>query len=145
METKSIQTTRVYYRTFRTTLKDMAKYIKWVVDEMREELDNKGIEITAPPIWQYRGADGNPDTEFDLDICLVANGEGEGFMDLEPCECLAAIHNGAWDKLSATYGVLMNEINNKSLATPTVCREIYHTIDFENIDNNVTEVLMVLN
>ena len=59
-------------------------------------------------------------------------------------EVCPRLHCGAWMEMGRTYQVMMEEIAKKSMGFTGVSREIYINCDFENQQNCVTELQIVL-
>lgn len=148
MEIKTIETQQVYFEKFETTLREIGQYVGNKPAEMANEIENAGLTITGPQIWEYKGADGNPDTKFELNICFPIAGETSTVSSkikiLKHAKFAIATHKGAWENLKHTYCKIMNEIGQKGMNVGSTCREIYHNCDFENQENNITEVQMEL-
>jgi effector-binding domain-containing protein len=49
-------------------------------------------------------------------------------------------HKGAWSDLKFSYEKLIGEIMQNGYKTTNYCREVYHVCDFENEENNITEI-----
>lgn len=150
MEKKKVEKTPVLMYTMKATLATIAEAPGAIPDELVTKANELGLEIAGPQIWQYRNVDGNPNSQFDLDICLPVN-EMKGdpgkfqFEVLPEITCISEIHKGSWSKLSNTYNRLMGEMTRKGIVPGNMSREIYHVCDFENEENCITEVQMLFN
>lgn len=104
-----------------------------------------GFEISGPQYWTYRGADGNPETSFDLEIAVPVSGSGdlpEGFTlgDTDEFACICHTHNGPWSEFTKVYEKLIPEIMATGKTLSGICREVYLQCDMENQNNCVTEL-----
>lgn len=149
METKQVKMTKVIKFSTRATLRDLGKYTGVMPAKLAEKAQALGIACEEPQIWQYTGSDGNPDTEFLLDICVpVSSFSGDpgefSFYELPAISCLSEMHHGAWMDMETTYQKLMEEMWEKSMHFSSISREIYITCDFINQQNCITEVQAVL-
>src|SRR5574344_914416 len=108
METKQVKMTKVIKFSTRATLRDLGKYTGVMPAKLAEKAQALGIACEEPQIWQYTGSDGNPDTEFLLDICVpVSSFSGDpgefSFYELPAISCLSEMHHGAWMDMETTY------------------------------------------
>ena len=145
MTVKEINPINVLCFTQQVTLTGLQQFVGVKARELYHEAVQHNLDIMGPVYWVYYGMDGNPETVFTLDICLpVAGGKDyQGPFDLKQLgafKCLSDWHNGAWRNFPATYGSLFQETGKKQYIPSGQCREIYLHIDFENEENNVTEV-----
>jgi len=146
MKIKTIQSQLVYFKTFETTLKDINQLVGDKPAEIIEEIQMAGLELNGPQIWEYKGADGLPDTKFTLNICVPIK-EGnkvheDSIKTLEEFKCGTDIMNGSWNNFKNAYCKLIGEIMGQKHQLSTTCREIYINCDFENPENNITEIQM---
>jgi effector-binding domain-containing protein len=145
MEIKNLNEITALCFTSKVTLKALQQFVRVKARELYQEAIKKDLEITGPVYWIYQGMDGNPDTEFTLDIAIpVADGNSYSgkfsIKKLEKFKCLSYWHYGSWSALPSAYGQIFQEINSKSLIPTGEFREIYQVIDFTQDTNNVTEV-----
>ena len=145
MEKKKVEKTNVLSYSLSTTLKTIADDCGQVSMDIEQKAKELGLEITGPQIWGYRGVDGNPDTRFNLDICLpVKETKGDPgifkFTQLPEINCLSEMHKGPWNQLSNTYQRMFGEMSRKGMVPTGANREIYLNCDFDNEDNNLTEI-----
>lgn len=145
MEVRKINPITVLAFTANVTLKDLQQFVRVKARELYTEAVQSSLEIAGPVYWVYYGMDGNPQTEFQLEIAIpVFSGENYkgkfGIKRLEPFKCISSEHSGSWGKLPVTYGNLFSEITEKHFIPSGECREIYKHIDFLQEENNLTEV-----
>jgi len=142
MEIKKIKQTKVFGREIKTSLGKIEEHVKVLPESIASEMNQKGFESNGPQIWVYNGADGNPTTEFDLLVGypVAAEAMDVDITALEEFNCATLIHNGAWHKLSESYQKVIGEVMQNGLQMTGECREIYHQVDFENVENNLTEI-----
>lgn len=128
-----------------TNMSGIFKYVRVKARELYKDAADNNLEVTGPVYWIYTGMDGHPDTIFTLDIVLPVTKprEYKGNFKLTATasiKCFSAFHLGNWEKLPVTYGQLFMETAKKNYSPSGVCREVYIHMDFENPDNNITEV-----
>jgi effector-binding domain-containing protein len=133
-----------------TTMAGIFKYVRVKARELYNDAVANNLEITGPVYWIYTGMDGQPNTVFTLDIVIpvtAPKGYNGNFSikTIEPIKYLSAIHNGKWEKLPDTYGQLFMETGIKNYSPTGVCREMYIHMDFDNPNNNITEVQVGIN
>ena len=66
MEIKEVKQTTVFGKQIKTTLKTINEHVKVLPEEILNEINQKGFNIEGPQVWIYNGADGKPETEFEL-------------------------------------------------------------------------------
>jgi len=142
MEIKNVKQTKVFGRVVKTNLKNIYNQVKVVPEQVYFEMNKKGFQSEGPQVWIYYGADGNPETEFDL---LVGYPVADELMDnsitaLGQFKCVTALHSGDWARFKESYDKLIDEVMNKGMQMTGECREVYHQVDFENVENNLTEI-----
>ena len=142
MEIKEVKQTKVFGKEIKTTLKTINEHVKVLPEGILNEINQKGFNIEGPQVWIYNGADGNPETEFDL---LIGFPVAQDKMDvnikaLEDFKCATITHKGCWSKLKETYDKIIGEVMQNGLSMVGECREVYHKVDFENAKNNITEI-----
>ena len=132
-----------------TSLKEISKFVRVKADEVYKKAVNSGYEITGPVYWIYYGMDGNPDTRFNLEIGVPVQQKkstDNGYIcnDIDTMECLTLIHNGSWGSFPQSYALLIGELMKSGRALNGITREIYINIDFDNPNNNITEIQLGL-
>lgn len=149
MEKKKVEKTTVLMVSLQTSLSTLVTDMKDYPSQMMMKAEELGLEITGPQIWNYFGVDGKPETRFNLDICIpisAVNGNpGQFKFDVLPeVTCITELHKGAWAELGNTYQRVFGEMGRKGLVPTGANREIYLQCDFENQENNLTEVQVVV-
>ena len=142
MEIKNVRQTTIYAHEIKTSLKLIGEHVKVLPEKILEEINEKGLTITGPQVWVYNGADGNPDTVFDLTVGFPVNpgNESENVKILESFKCTSIIHKGDWGKFKETYDKIIGDVFKNGHQMTGESREIYHQVDFENTENNLTEI-----
>ncbi len=149
MEIKTINSQLVYFKEFETTLADLGQFVGDTPEQMIKEVEQAGGAVAGPLVWQYDGADGKPDTRFKLTIGVPVAASIDALSanvkTLPEFKSAVVTHEGPWENLGKTYEAVMGEISKSGNTPGTVCREIYHVVDFKNPQNHVTEVQVQLN
>lgn len=150
MEKKTIAAKKVLKYSLQTTLANIKTDPGKIPVEIVQKAEELGIDMAEPQIWQYNGADGKPDTKFQLDICLpvkeIKEEAGKFSFDILPeITCISEIHKGSYATLGNTYCRLFGEISRKGIIPAMVGREEYINCDFENEENNITEIQIIIN
>lgn len=123
----------------------MFVFVRVKARELYRDAAAQNLEVTGPVYWIYTGMDGNPNTVFKLDIVLpVTRPEtytgAFSVTQVDSIKCLFTTHFGSWEKLPETYGMLFREIGQKGYVPTGICREMYVHMDFDNPQNDATEV-----
>jgi len=142
MEIKQVNQTKLFGKEIKTSLKTIGEHVKVLPEDILMQMDKKGFTPEGPQVWVYNGADGNPETVFDL---LVGFPVALEKMDmditaLDEFKCATLIHKGDWSKLGESYCQIIGNVKQNGLQMSGECREVYHQVDFENVDNNITEI-----
>ena len=143
MEIKNINQQKVFCKEFRTTLRDIQQFVAKVPAQLIEEISKEKFEIAGDQIWRYLGGDGDPQTEFTLQIAfpIKANGAtSEQIKDFESFKCFTGMHYGSWSNFGSSYEKIMAELMVAGHQMTGEIREIYHAVDFECEEKNITEI-----
>ena len=144
MEIKTQAPVKVMYTKVKTTLQDIQQYVGKTPMDIKTECDRLGLTTNKVQHWVYYGASMEPNKEFTLQICLEVEGEAKSdkyqFQELPEFKCATTIHNGSWDNFAATYEKFIPTVMSKGHQLTNISREVYLTVDFENPENNVTEI-----
>jgi effector-binding domain-containing protein len=149
MEIKVLPDTYAYFRSVKTTLKEIGTYVGTLPMELIQNAIRKGFKISGPQFWNYTGMDGNPDTAFQLDICIPVENtsdrisENARFIDGFRCACTMV--EGPWSNLQGAYEKLIAEMALQDIYPGVNCREIYHVVDFEHPEKCITEIQLGIN
>lgn len=143
MEIKNIDKQKVYCKEFRTSLKEIQKFVAKVPVQLVAEIQKEQLEVAGEQIWRYIGGDGNPDTEFTLQVAFPikeTEKQHEQIKEFETFKCFTGVHHGSWQNFGKTYEKIMGDLMVAGHQMNGEIREIYHTVDFENEERNVTEI-----
>jgi effector-binding domain-containing protein len=127
------------------TLMELGKYVRVKALEIYTEAVKSNLEITGPIYWIYYGMDGNPETKFKLEIGVPVQqikptSNSFSCKILTEMEFATCIHEGTWDNFPKSYSTLIAELMKSGRRLNSIAREVYINIDFENPDNNITEI-----
>ncbi len=128
-----------------TTLPQLRQYVGHVAKDLYREAARLELTVTGPICWTYYGIDGKPDTVFTLEIALPVQekevvAQGFEWQRMDSFRCVETRLEGSWEQLPQTYAELMNHLKANGLTMINQCRETYVNMDFDNCDNNITEV-----
>lgn len=144
MEIKTHPAMTVLYSTHQTTLGQLNQFVGTVIKDLYAEAVANDILVSGPAYWIYKGMDGQPETIFTLEIALPIQGSVKASRfatkELPAFKTASHLHEKAWTKIPATYAQLMQYVSMNNLRLTGEFREIYWNIDFENPENNLTEV-----
>lgn len=154
MKTKTAPAMTVLAKEVKTTMKNMLTDVGEIPQDIFKHAINNGLHPAGPQYWIYEWNEENPgeESEFNLTVTLPVASFGMEYTanefelrTLKPFKHISETHLGAWDRLKETYGKIMEEMGKQKLIPGKTCREIYVNCDFENPDNNITEVQFELN
>jgi len=132
-----------------TSLIGLGQFVRVKASEIYNEAVKSNLEITGPIYWIYYGMDGYPETNFKLDIGVPVQkskttSNGFSCKTFEKMEFATCIHVGSWEKFPQSYAVLIKEIMDSGRSLNGITREVYINIDFDNPENNLTEIQLGL-
>lgn len=145
MEVKICNPMKVLLFSAETSMVEMIQFVRVKANELYREALACEMEITGPVYWVYKGADGNPQTRFVLEICLpvycTKSYQGSfKLSELPPLKCMHATHYGSWGEMGNIYHHLFDTLFANNHQPNGITREMYVNMDFENPENNVTEI-----
>lgn len=145
-EQKTVPAQPALQFTTRTTLPQLGQYALTVLERLQAEADRLGLGVAGPVQWVYTGADGKPETEFQLDIVLPVAGfsaqQSQEFVltELPPFNCVATEYVGGWDGIPAVYDALIAHVHASGLTMTGVSREVYPTPHETDPAKHLTEI-----
>lgn len=142
MEIKQVKQTKVFGKEIKISLNKIYDHVKVLPESIVADMQQKGFECEGPQIWIYNGADGNPETEFDLLIGFPVSDQSmdHDITALEDFKCATLMHKGDWANFKQSYEKVIGEVMQNGYQMTGECREVYHQVDFENVENNLTEI-----
>jgi effector-binding domain-containing protein len=133
----------LFYRV-ETKVSELVNFLP-VGQALFREAVKDNLSITGPIHWHYFGfIDVNK--PFTLEISLpvaevLDDYDGEfHFKRTESFKCVSMVHEGSWLDMPASYGKLMQFINECQLTPVASNREIYINVDFKDADANTSEI-----
>jgi effector-binding domain-containing protein len=146
MQIKTIAPFTILYFSTRTTLAGLGQFARRIPRELYREAVANDLEVTGPVYWNYYGFSNVPEAPFRLEIALPVAGEkplsGQQFQfrQTEPFTCAALVHEGPWEDIPRTYGVVHQALRLARYKPNGNSREIYIHSDFSQPKNNVVEI-----
>ena len=132
----------VLYSSHKTTLKELSE-LSSISKEVYTDAANHSF-VSGPVYWIYHGSDGNPETEFTLEIAVPIQGffnsKKFSIKELSPFKAVVHRHEGPWEQLGSSYGEIMQYVESNRIPIKDEFREIYLNVDFQRPENNITEV-----
>ena len=133
----------ILYSTHRTTIQELGPLVGTVMKDLYIEA-SKNTVVSGPVYWIYHGADGNPETVFTLEIAVPIQGffnsKKFSIKELAPFKAVVHRHEGPWDQLGMSYEEIMHFVESNRIPIKDEFREIYLNVDFQQPQNNITEV-----
>lgn len=152
MKTKIAPAMTVLSFELKTSLQSMDKDVGEIPKEIYQEAAKANLLPSGPQHWVYKWKSSDPNSEFVLKIALPVALFGNSYSgkkfkleNLESFKCLSTEHIGTWNNLKETYAKVMDKIKHEGLIPGTTNREVYINCDFENTENNITEIQFELN
>lgn len=134
----------VLYSSHRTTIPQLGNFVGAIAKELYAEAAKNNALVSGPQYWIYHGMDGKEDTVFTLEIAMPIQGEikTEKFKvrELPSYKSVAHTHSDSWETMPASYGKILQYIDENKIAMTDECREVYLNVDFVNPKNNLVEI-----
>jgi effector-binding domain-containing protein len=147
---KQIKPINFLFHRAEVTISDLTKQIP-IAKELFKESVRLDLHPSGPIHWHYFDFMGDESKPFILEVCLpvaVIPADYDGkfhFKRTENFKCVSLLHEGGWQEIPKSYGVLMDYIKQHQLNPSGVTRELYINADFVNPEANVTEIQMGVN
>ncbi|SEW21435.1 DJ-1/PfpI family protein [Chitinophaga arvensicola] len=134
-----------FYQRYETNYQGMMALVRTAIREVYLEAAKAGLEVCGAPAWHYHNFDGQPDTIFTLDIGLPVTSvlpvsAPWHCETLPPFNCVSMQHRGQWDKLADTYGSLFAGLQLLNKQPNGYTREQYLRYNFEQPEQNITNI-----
>ncbi len=147
---KEIKPINFLFHRAEVKLSDLINQIP-IAKELFKEAVRLDLHPSGAIHWHYFGFMGDEIKPFTLEVCLpVASitadyDEKFHFKRTENFKCVSLLHEGGWNEIPKSYGVLKGFIQRHQLQPSGVTREIYINVDFVDPAANVTEIQMGIN
>jgi len=115
--------------------------------QIYDDMEQQKLTPLGPMVFVYRGVDGNPDAEFELEITLPVDSEQaretyNGKFELkriEPLRHVETLYTGPVSAMSKEgYEPLFTELSRTGIAPNGQCREVYdHWVSPESEENRI--------
>jgi effector-binding domain-containing protein len=146
MEIKTHPAMKVLYSSHQTTIPQLGNFVGTIAKELYAEAVKSNALVSGPQYWIYQGMDGKDDTVFTLEIAMPIQGDIKTdkfkVKELSSYKSVAYIHSDSWDSMPASYGKILQYIDQNKIAMTDECREVYLNVDFSNPKNNLVEIQM---
>jgi len=127
------------------------KSINFLFHRAEVKIVRLDLHPSGPIHWHYFGFMGDESKPFLLEVCLPVASiptDYDGkfhFKRTENFKCVSLLHEGGWQEIPKSYGILMEYMKQHQLNPSGVTRELYINADFANPESNVTEIQMGIN
>ncbi len=144
---KEVRPINFLFHHTETKISDLVNHIP-IAKELFKESGRLNLYPSGPIHWHYLGFMGDESKPFTLEICLPVASipldyQGDFlFKRTEIFKCVSFIHEGGWNMIPKSYGVILQFIQQQQLQPNGVTRELYINADFVDLDANVTEIQM---
>jgi putative intracellular protease/amidase/effector-binding domain-containing protein len=123
-----------FYRSYRTNIAGLATLARTEAQELYRQAVAAGLELAGAPQWHYYDFNGDPDSDFTLEIGIPVAAPGAApepyaCKTLPAFRCVSMQHSGSWETISATYEKLFAGIWMAGLKTSGHNREYYIQYD----------------
>jgi predicted transcriptional regulator YdeE len=150
MKTKNVEAkTALVYKT-KTNLKEVGNVAMEHLPKMYETLGKLGLEEKEPSVFIYKGATGDMEKDFDLEIALVTERAEKvdgpyAFETVEAIKCASYDYNGDMPNLSTRYHEIFEDLDKAKARPSDEVREVYHEWIGEDSKDNKIEIQVGLN
>jgi effector-binding domain-containing protein len=145
MQLKQVKPMTTFYFSEQTDIAGLEKLTRVIARKLYKAAIQADLEITGPVYWLYYDFDGNPQKKFTLEIALPIHQKvdywGEfGFKTTKEFSCASIIHTGSWYTIPQSYALLIEQLTQAGHLMSGNNREIYMYMDFNKLENNITEI-----
>jgi effector-binding domain-containing protein len=146
----------VLFSTRKATLGDLSAIAGLAIRELYQYVADLDLLVCGPQYWFYYGMDGLPEPEggglpiksdkmFTLEICLPVQGKIPTallpwFKRIPAFRCLSSRYEGPWEGLAEHYQKMIADISARQLKMSGVFAESFLHIDFDQPENQITDV-----
>ncbi|WP_205508497.1 GyrI-like domain-containing protein [Longitalea arenae] len=142
MHIKTFPPLRVLSSIHKTTIAELHRFGP-VMAELYAVAGRKSF-INGPLHWIYYGMDGNPDTEFTLEIAIpirkVIQSTKFEVRELGFFKAITFPHEGPWELLPGSHAQIMERLGEHNIPISNECREVFRNINFAEPEKNMTEI-----
>jgi len=148
--TKEVKPINFLFHRAEVKISDLTNQIP-VAKELFKESVRLDLHPSGPTHWHYFGFMGDESKPFTLEVCLPVASipvDYDGkfhFKRTENFKCVSLLHEGGWQEIPKSYGILMEFMQQNKLKPSGITRELYINADFVNPETNVTEIQMGIN
>ncbi|MBX2824893.1 MAG: hypothetical protein KTR33_09210 [Gammaproteobacteria bacterium] len=129
------------------TLENVSQRVGDLPMQLYDDLEQQRLEPKGPMVFVYRGVDGNPNTEFELEITLPVDAEAardnyQGKFEIKRVEAFRHVETEYAGPVSAMskegYEPLFTDLSRSGLAPDGQCREVYDNwVNPESDENRI--------
>ena len=140
-EIRTIPPTLLLADSRRIKIPQIPEYAGKVTGKLEAKAKELGVKCVGPCVFLYFGADGNPNTEFELVVGVPVDVEkGTAgpfkFRTTAAYRCLSMDYKGGMPGIGAAWGQLYAEAQKRGLKLIHEGREVYHKwVEFESSEN----------
>ncbi len=146
MKKKIIPAQKALVKTVRTSLKNIVAGIGNWPDQLMADANKNGLSIAGAMVYIYKGCGDNPDTEFELQMCLPVvdctsyKGAFEA-KEIPEFPCVESIYVGSMPDLAQKgWATFMNEAASEHTNFSEEAREVY--VQWFGFDSHENQVLL---
>ena len=142
---KDVKPINFLFHSKEVRLSDLVNQIP-IAKELFKESVRLDLHPSGPVHWHYVGFSGDESKPFTLEVCLPmasvpADYDGKfHFKRTENFKCVSLLHEGGWNEIPTSYGLIMEYMQQHKLHPTGVTRQLYINADYMNPEANVTEI-----
>jgi effector-binding domain-containing protein len=146
METKTIPTQKYFTYSCTTTLAKLNELAAVEVDQVYQESQNLGFELTGPVQFIYFDCSSDIHKPFTLFLALPIVKEKDlksnkySLKEFDEFKCVSHIHQGPLKDLYSVYGNLFENLYKSGAKPGNQIREVYKKFVEMDSPENITEI-----
>jgi len=133
MDIKKSEATLTVSTRLRATLDNITEQVGSTPERLYADLETQGVKPEGPMIFAYHGIDGQPQTEFDVDIAIPVTAEAaesyQGQYAVKPLEsvsCVERVYKGPVSRMGEEgYEPMYADLGKGGMVPSGEVREIY--------------------
>lgn len=137
------------YITQQTTLAQIGTVIGPALEKLGEAIMQQQIQPVGAPIFVYKGATGEMDKPFEMQIGFpvtdAAKAEGDILVRaLEKYRCATVLYSGAMKDIGQAYGKIFSELQQAGLQAAGDSREMHLYFESPESPNNIVLIMVAV-
>jgi effector-binding domain-containing protein len=130
-----------------TTIAQMGEVVPAAMEKLGEAIGQQSMSPIGPPIFTYKGATGEMDKPFDLEMGFPVAEGTKGPPDLqtrqlEKYHCATVLYSGGMKDIGQAYAKVFSELQQAGLTPTGDSREMHLYFESPDSPNNISLIMI---